>query len=100
MYRQTPNGSCAAHLCTNVSRVWHECHLTTRSSPSEDSAAIDYVAHRSEDAVLHPTMHALASDMSISLPSVVVTLLLYYYTYYQTARLFVACLTSATLGST
>ena len=31
--------------------------------------------------MLHPTMHALASDMSISLPSVVITLLLYYYTY-------------------
>ena len=28
-------------------------------------AAIDYVDHRSEDAVLHPTMHALASDMSV-----------------------------------
>ena len=36
-YRQTPNGSCAAHLYTNVSRVWHECHLTTHSSPSEDN---------------------------------------------------------------
>jgi len=63
-------------------------------------AAIDYVDHRSEDAVLHPTMHALASDMSVPLPSVAVTLLLCYHTYPQTAGLFVACLMSATLCST